>query len=348
MLRDVGSAEGASGTVHAMRGGGSGKISLLAAAAVYAFAVTIGLNASSLAQPTNVSLENQASAYIQFREDVAEIEATPFTSAEVTRAAHRLLAAHNSDDLSSGWVAYSALLVAETEAFSKGIRDQVKSRKRKKGTRLKGRDALLANLSEDASFARTLPGANEAIERVLTMTVNDGARIMSLGESFKTQAYSMQKTKWGKKRISSGTQRLSEAQSFANDRVLAPAPMLQSTEKGGVWTPLLAEPGTAWSPQWGEGDAGAASLGKNADVIMDRVLNLAARYSIDALNPKFVEVYAKNTKSDRCLSLSVLTLKQCIAATRMPYEEAFCLGEHGLNDVAGCIGWVADSDTDGA
>jgi hypothetical protein len=39
--------------------------------------------------------------------------------------------------------------------------------------------------------------------------------------------------------------------------------------------------------------------------------------------------------------MAKLTLDQCIAATRAPYEEAFCLGEHALIDIATCTGWVA-------
>ncbi|MEZ5929016.1 MAG: hypothetical protein R3C55_11145 [Parvularculaceae bacterium] len=38
--------------------------------------------------------------------------------------------------------------------------------------------------------------------------------------------------------------------------------------------------------------------------------------------------------------MATLTLRQCIAATRTPYEEAFCLGEHALIDTASCVGWV--------
>lgn len=74
---------------------------------------------------------------------------------------------------------------------------------------------------------------------------------------------------------------------------------------------------------------------------MNRVLNLAARYAVSGVNEKTVSVYARNDKSNSCLSFAALTFKQCIAATRTPYEEAFCIGEHGLNDVSSCIGWVA-------
>jgi len=77
---------------------------------------------------------------------------------------------------------------------------------------------------------------------------------------------------------------------------------------------------------------------------MDRVLNLAARYAVGGLNPKIVSVYARNDRADQCLSMAALTLRQCIAATRTSYEEAFCLGEHGLNDIATCTGWIIGAD----
>ena len=105
-------------------------------------------------------------------------------------------------------------------------------------------------------------------------------------------------------------------------------------------TPSLASAEGPWDADWGEN----APLGRmretNAQLIMDRVLNLAVRYSTGAINTKYVNAYARNDKSSRCLTMAKLTLNQCIAATRTPYEEAFCLGEHALNDIADCVGWI--------
>jgi hypothetical protein len=36
-----------------------------------------------------------------------------------------------------------------------------------------------------------------------------------------------------------------------------------------------------------------------------------------------------------------MNLDQCIAATRTPFEEAFCLGQHALNEMSSCVGWPA-------
>ena len=268
----------------------------------------------------------------------------PLLSSDTTREAHKLLSAHSPDALSGGWVAYAALVAADTPEFAEALRDQVNSKKRDKNG-LRGADAFLARLAVDPTYPRKLKGADEAVDRVLAMTASDVARVETLGEAFKTQAYAMQKTAWGKKAIGPGSKRLTEAASFAASRRLAPLAPLQVSMTKGVAAPALETAGDAWSPEWGAKTQAQGNTEANADVVIDRVLNLAARYAVGSnVNEKLVAVYAKNDHADQCLSMTELTLKQCIAATRTPYEEAFCLGEHGLNDVGGCLGWVAGAN----
>ena len=312
---------------------------MASAASLLAFAATSGVSAESLAQPRDTALERAAADYVSYREDVAAIEATPFNSAETTREAHRRLSAHKSQDLSSGWVAYAALVAADTPAFRKALEKEVASKKKVNG--MTGADAFFAKLASDPAYPRQLDGADEAMSRVLAMTTHDAARFSALGEAFKEQAYAMQKTSWGKQKIPASAVRLSDADSYARSRPSATAPSLASVTEKGVTAPSLASANAAWNPEWGK-DAGSGRMTEpNAQVIMNRVMNLAARYAVSGVNEKTVAVYAKNDKSDSCLSFAALTLKQCIAATRAPYEEAFCLGEHALNDTASCIGWVA-------
>jgi len=302
------------------------------------FAAT-GVAADTLAQPKDNALERQAASYIRFREDVAALEATPFNSANVTREAHRRLAAHDSEELAAGWVAYAALVAADTPEFDEALQKEMKKKKHRGA--LGGRDGLISNLAQDPSYARKLKGADKAVEAVLAMTMSDNARINALGEAYKSQAYAMQKTSWGKKRIAPSQKRITEAAQYSRKRGAPAAPAFERSTNGGVTAPSLASASGAWGADWGASAASGRMTEKNAQVIIDRVLNLAARYSTGALNKKVVEVYAKNNKSERCLSMAKLTLDQCIAATRTSYEEAFCLGEHGLKDVATCTGWVA-------
>ena len=304
-----------------------------------AFIATSGVSADTLAQPRSDALERKAAHYIEFRKDVAAIEGTPFDNAAATREAHRRLSAHDSEELTAGWVAYAALVAADTPAFAESLKQEMK--KRKKRGQLGGVDGLISNLAQDQKFARKLDGADEAVNAVLAMTLADGARITKLGEAFKSQAYAMQKTKWGKQRIAPSQQRLNEADQYSRARAEPTMPAFARAEDGGVIAPSLASATENWDAAWGQSAGAGRMTEANAEIVMDRVLNLAARYSANKLNTKIVDVYAKNTKSERCLSMAKLTLNQCIAATRTPYEEAFCLGEHGLKDIATCTGWVA-------
>lgn len=347
MLRSGAAAEGRAGKPlfelsaprDARRIGGA----MAAAASFFAFAATTAVSAESLAQPRDTALERAAADYIRFRADVAAIEATPFNSAETTREAHRRLSTHDSEALSSGWVAYAALVAADTPAFRKALEDAVKSRKKGKN-KLSGADAFFAELAADPTYPRKLPGADEAVARVLAMTAQDAARYSTLGEAFKAQAYAMQKTKWGVAKIPASSARLSDADSYGRSRASAQTPTFASVTDNGVTSPALDSAEGPWGADWGKSAGAGRMTEPNAEVIMNRVLNLAARYSVSGVNQKTVSVYARNDKSNQCLSFAQLTLRQCIAATRAPYEEAFCLGEHALNDVSGCIGWVAGVD----
>lgn len=300
-----------------------------------------GVAADTLAQPPSTALERAAADYIRFREDVEAVEKLTFDNAEITREAHRRLAAHDSTKLAAGWVAYAALVAADNEAFAKAIEDELDKKPNRRKGELGGRDGLLSNLAQDPSYLRNLDGANDAIEQVLSMTLKDGARITALGEAFKAQAYAMQKTRWGKARIAGSQERLNEAQQYSRSRPATAAPDFQRRTDNGVTAPALASASSNWAADWGASAGPGRMTEQNATVIMDRILNLAARYNTGVLNDKVVEVYAKNNKTENCLSLSKLTLDQCIAATRAPYEEAFCLGEHALNDISTCMGWVA-------
>ena len=315
----------------------------LAVALIAGFATT-GVSADTLAQPKDNALERTAANYIRYREDVAAIEAMPFKNAEVTREAHLRLAGHDPDKLAAGWVAYAAMVVADQPSFAEALEKELKKKGSKRKGILGGIDGLMSNVSANPSFLRSLEGTDIAVNAVLSMAIQDGARINALGEAFKTQAYAMQKTNWGKQRISNSQTRITEAANYGRTRAEPATPVFAHPSNNGVMAPSLASAEKEWSATWGAGAGQGRVTEKNAEVVIDRILYLAARYSTDTLNPKIVEVYAQNTKSQRCLSMAKLTLDQCIAATRTPYEEAFCLGEHGLNDIATCTGWVAGAD----
>ena len=308
-----------------------------------------GVMAETLAQPAGSDLERKAADYVSFRADVATVEATPFNSAKTTREAHKLLSTHDSKDMSTGWVAYAALVAADTPEFAAALEKELSAKPKGKGKKgMSGKDAFLAKLNENPDYVMRMPGAQAAIQRVLTMTAQDANRFAALGEAFKQQAYSMQRTAWGKSKIPAGSQRNAEAANFGANRPQTPTPAMQPVTNDGVTAPQLTSLDAAWSPGWGAGAKSPGSLEPNATVVMNRVMTLAARYGVGGVNTAVVDTYAKNDRADQCLSMAKLTLRQCIAATRAPYEEAFCLGEHALNDTSRCIGWVAEAGPQGS
>ncbi len=315
----------------------------------------------TITKPEPTPLELRALDYIRFRQDITEIEAMPFDNEGITRNAHRRLGAHESWSLSSAWMAYAALIAADTPGFAEAMQAELRGendiptekkkkrkKKKKKSTEMDEAELVaakakfLAKLSANPRYPRTMPGADKAITAIMEMALNDSLRMSSLGENFKSQAYSMQKTRWGKRRLSSAQTRLGEAESYRNSRPGMAIPQFARTNIQGVTQPGVATSDAYnWSTAWGYPSSISYSHASGSTAIMDRILNLAARYAVGSVNDRVVAAYAKNNKSEQCLSISKLTLNQCIAATRTPYEEAFCLGEHALIDIADCLGWIA-------
>ncbi|MEM8987867.1 MAG: hypothetical protein AAGC95_14215 [Pseudomonadota bacterium] len=310
------------------------------AAAVFAVSSAGAFADQTIAAPApKADLPEIAAAYVQFRKDVAEIKAMGMDSADETREAHKRLAAHDPDTLAQGWVAYVALVAADSPDFSKGLQKSLRRTKR---------DKMIAKLSTDLNYAATLPGANKAVEAVLQTAASDAAYLTSLGKEFEEAAYALQKTQWGVKPVADRGSRFETAKSFAASRPKAEAPNMGELKgKGarGVVAPSLASAGVPWSASWAAAEAeGDVQLsGPRAEPMMQQVLTLAARYSLDAAKPgdQALAVLVQNKKGARCVKWAKLHLDQCLAATRAPYEEAYCFGRHGLSDVSECVGWVA-------
>ncbi|MBD0426273.1 hypothetical protein [Aquisalinus flavus] len=287
------------------------------------------VSAATLSTP----LEKSAIKYVEFRGDLGLIEGSTIDSESAMRDAHMRLASHDPDALSSGWVAYAALVAADTPEFAKAIQESVATPEAK--------TAFLARMRMEPRSIRELPGADKAIEAVMMMAARDATKINSLGQSFIDRAYSMQNAAWAKKKLSEGMSRVYEARDYAATRERAGTPVLPAYVSAGVQLPALAQTtDREWQATWSNEEA-VPQINPRATPIIDRVLVLAVRYSVGEVTDPVVDGYAKSDQSRRCLNMAMLNFDQCIAATRTAYEEAFCIGEHGLNDVSGCLGWVA-------
>lgn len=314
-------------------GGAAAAFSLVACASAGEASLGSGLSAPSGA--AQELLEKAAAPYVLLRSDIAHLDETPVRDAEAMREAHRRLASFDSRALAGSWVAYAALVAADQPAFADAIEAATKKPKR--------RAAFLARLRDDPASVRELAGAAEAIAAIRDVAARDATRINALGDRFIDDAYAMQSQGWAKKKIGTdGMSRVREAEGYAATRAWTPAAVTTKTRtKAGNTRPNLASDPT-WTPEW-SADSVPAAAAERTGALMTRALVLAARYATGDIQSGHVTTYAKAKKSDRCFTNAKLNLDQCIAATRTPYEEAFCLGEHALNDVSYCVGWVASA-----
>ena len=280
-------------------------------------------------------LEDRAARYVHLRADIADIEAISMSSAGVMRDAHNRLGSYDPKELGSSWVAYAALVAADTPSFSDAIEAATKSKK--------GRAAFLQRLRDDPASIGQIDGAQDAIDAIRAVAARDATRINQLGDRFIADAYSMQNTAWAKAKIpQDGSARLRASTAYAAERSWTPLRVATKQQtKAGNTKPNLSGDAT-WTPAWSATSTPPSEAAKTG-TLMVRALVLAARYTVGDLQQEQVDTYATAKKSERCFTNAKLNLNQCIAATRTPYEEAFCLGEHALNDVSRCVGWVANA-----
>ena len=294
--------------------------------------------AESLGRAAPTEMAAWAASYVEFRKDLEAIDAMPVRSMKETREAHQRLGSHDAASLARGWMAYAALVAADTPEFVDGLRSRLRKSKREK---------VLTALSTEPRYASSIPGAQAAMQSVLASASRDSARIASLGEKFRQRAYDLQKSDWATRPAAGQQERIAQARAQAKARQAQAAPLNVAASRG-VISPLLASAGHSWSAAWAEAELDApaayAMSGPRAQPMMDQILSLAVRYSLGATEGQYSEIAAALTKNDRgkqCFNWARLHLDQCIAATRAPYEEAYCIGRHALDDVSECVGWIA-------
>jgi len=273
-----------------------------------------------------------AQPYVQLREDIDAISAAKPSDAQMMRDAHNRLASHDARMMGGAWIAYAAMIAADEPAFSQAIQAKVKEM---------GKAAFVEELENNPVIVRNMPGSEAATTAILSFARNDAARIQKVGENYIASAYDMQNVAWARRELAErGMERVNAALAFAATRQWPSAKRSNNAStKRGMMRPNLAQ-NAAWSPSWSGYDSGIDPKAKGG-VIVTKALVLGARYAINDVEQEDLAVYGTSKKSERCFTSAKLNLDQCIAATRTSYEEAFCIGQHGLSDVSHCVGWPA-------
>ncbi len=294
-------------------------------------------------------ISESAAVYATYHADVSDVRNRPFSSASDIEESLTNLGGQNPGKLSSGWIAYSALVASQDPGFRRAVRDI---------EGFYGRDSLMLGLRNDIRYARTLEGGTTAVTSSLSAIDADSRRLKGAGAYIKEQAYSLQGAGWAKARIGDTNSLINEIKTKAlagrpvraNLRTAFSAPDIDS---------VLVRAGQSGAPSLWDGVSTAASAikfptiqaaysGRAARIrhgkepIADKIATLAA-YRIlgeDAAPASELRNAMNERSTSSCLNMAQLNLQQCVAAAHKQYEVPFCIGEHALTDVGECIGEV--------
>ncbi|MCX7359810.1 MAG: hypothetical protein NT015_16935 [Alphaproteobacteria bacterium] len=311
--------------------------------------------ATTEAGASNVDLQTAVTAYAAYQSDVSELRASTMRDAASLETALDRVSRHNRDALTRGWIAYGANTAAQSPAFVQGVRD---------AAAYYGRDAVIWAVTVDPSYARGLRGGQEATAMLLASANADSARIISVADRYQEMAYSLQNQRWANAVAPQQAARVQRVRSLGRDG--APADAVPSAVAPRLTvTPLSLHPSTDPSVYGGRNfwdavrggeqvvqvsstpTAAAWRVNASRGEALDRMAAVAALQALDAVdsNQSAVSRLIADPRSRDCIEMAQLQLYQCMSAARFRYENAFCLGQHGLRDIGTCIGAVAQPET---
>lgn len=306
--------------------------------------------AAPLAGPD--ALARAAAVYATYQGDVTWVRDNPLSSVEDIERALNSLGTQNTDGLTRGWIAYSALVANQTPEFIEALR---------KADAYYGRDRMLRGLANDGRYARSFAGADTAVSRAVAAIAADSRRITSTGAIVKEQAYSLQSQGWAKKRFVNPAAKVELLSASAlSGRPLDPGFL------GAVASPDFAQSlsgaGLSQASLWEGVTTGASALkfptlglsGLSSvpirrvrvakDPVADRIATLAAFRALDASGPEYASQLApilREQDTESCLVKAQLNLQQCVIAVHDQFEVPFCIGEYALTEIGNCLGDIA-------
>ncbi len=300
-------------------------------------------------------LQSAAAAYAEYQGEVSNISKKPLGGEKELDTALDTFGGQNANQLSSGWISYSALIASQNEEFAASIRDI---------DGFYGRDRVMTGMRNDVGYARTLPGGENALQMALAVNQKDAGRISSAAAFVKDQAYKLQDVSWGKQRlrnadatvnklkVSSTTVRpiADAAQKFFAtpdlDIVLASANATAHQES--VWDKISLF--TASAPAAALSTIQPVTTAQHTSMRVDprregtanRIVTLAAFQVLDAAktNESDVKAAMKDRPTHDCIDWSQVQLRACVSAAYTRADLSFCLAEHAIGDQGACFAGV--------
>lgn len=304
-----------------------------------------GLVAGASAQVAD-PISESAAVYMTYQSDAESVAAKPFKSAGDIEAALGTMGAYNADQLSQGWMAYSAMIAAQDPKFAGKVRDIYA---------FYGPGALKSFAKGDG-YARSLEGGDDAVGAAVSVTKTDLSKIYSSAAVVKEQGYSLQGYGWAKARIHNGNERSRTVQALqlkgrsADNMIvtaLTSASPLSGETKAGVITVAATADDVAGAVRLPAfltsgftGNREKVKFGKEA--VADQIASLAALRVIgtDSVDQARLKTVMTERTSQSCLKMENLELQGCVASVGQQFEVPHCISAHAMAEVADCLGSV--------
>jgi hypothetical protein len=292
-------------------------------------------------------LANSLQTYAQFQQNIDLVNGGSIQNAKDIERALDKAAAINRDQLTRGYIAYGALTAARNERFVAEVRKIAASY---------GKERVVKALSNNYTYAGTIPGGAEATDYIVRAAMTDSDRVKEAGERLKTRAREVQKLKWGTALSGPAAPRMSRIKATAtetpaaalsvemNDKLkIVPGsgdPSANPVSFGGdsFWSALGGAP-TATLTALPSAKPIAWTTNSGGSAIRGAMLSLGAIYALDATmdQPETTRALLNNNLTNSCLQRAQLQFYQCVASAHFNYENMACVGEAGLITVGNCF-----------
>ena len=301
--------------------------------------------------PQNDAISKAAAVYGTYQGSVTDFKNKPFSSTKDIDRALDELGSHNSEQLSKGWLSYSALVASQDVEFRVAVNEAISRY---------GRDRILLGMRDNHAYARTLKGGDSAVSSALTAIDADARRLLSTGRLVKEQAYTLQNAKWASRtKVGNGSKKADGI--MAKTRVGVP---VRGTVMSAMTEPNannnFARAGGTGAPSIWDGLSSAATtvrfptisnvrgghskrIRAGQERTANRIATLAAYRAVGAGSTAESAVLSvmSGNKASSCINRANLNLQQCVAAAHTYDELPFCIADFSLTKIGECIGEVA-------
>lgn len=308
-----------------------------------------GLAGGATAQ-SNDPVSDKAAVYMTYQSDADEVGVKPFKNTKDIDSALSTLGSYNADQLTRGWISYSAMVASQDPDFRANVRDI---------EAFYGRDRVMNSFANGGGYARSLKGGDDAVGTAIAVTDEDLARLYSSAAIVKEQGYSLQGYGWAKSRIRDGGKRADNVKLLqtrgqsADNLILAAlaapagATPLSDSNAAGVTAAVATASDVATAVRLPAFLSSGFTGGKQKvkygkEPVANQIASVAALRILgagDVDEAKLSRVMLEPSVQS-CMRMQNLQLQGCVAGVGQEFEVPHCISQHALAEIADCLGAV--------